>query len=112
MSQDIREVEESVCRSAALVCNMGAIDFTESMILAGKKARNKLRNCMFMQIFMGKIQKKPFRRTGRAETQRFRKMIEAIPVRIARNFSTVSFSLKKVQETMATNTPIPPLTMG
>ena len=38
MSQDIREVEESVCRSAALVCNMGAIDFTESMILAGKKA--------------------------------------------------------------------------
>ena len=40
MSQDIREVEESVCRSAALVCNMGAIDFTESMILAGKKANS------------------------------------------------------------------------
>ena len=38
MSQDIREVEESVCHSDALVCNMGAIDFTESMILAGKKA--------------------------------------------------------------------------
>ena len=38
MSQDIREVEESVCQADALVCNMGAIDFTESMLLAGKKA--------------------------------------------------------------------------
>ena len=38
MSQDIREVEESVCRAKALVCNMGAIDFVDSMILAGKKA--------------------------------------------------------------------------
>jgi len=38
MSQDIREVEESVCRASALVCNMGAIDFVDSMILAGKKA--------------------------------------------------------------------------
>ena len=28
MSQDIREVEESVCHSDALVCNMVAIDFT------------------------------------------------------------------------------------
>jgi hydroxyethylthiazole kinase len=40
MSQDIREVEEAVCHSDALVCNMGAIDFTESMILAGKKANS------------------------------------------------------------------------
>ena len=38
MSEDIREVEESVCHVDALVCNMGAIDFTDSMILAGKKA--------------------------------------------------------------------------
>ena len=38
MSQDIREVEESVARSSALVCNMGAIDFIDSMSLAGKKA--------------------------------------------------------------------------
>jgi len=38
MSQDIREVEESVCRANALVCNMGAIDFVDSMILAGRKA--------------------------------------------------------------------------
>lgn len=38
MSQDIREVEESVCHADALVCNMGAIDFVDSMILAGKKA--------------------------------------------------------------------------
>lgn len=38
MSQDIREVEESVCHAKALVCNMGAIDFVDSMVLAGKKA--------------------------------------------------------------------------
>ena len=38
MSQDIREVEESVCHAGALACNMGAIDFVDSMILAGKKA--------------------------------------------------------------------------
>lgn len=40
MAQDIREVEESVCRVDALVCNMGAIDFADSMILAGKKANS------------------------------------------------------------------------
>lgn len=40
MSQDIREVEESVCHADALVCNMGAIDFADSMILAGKKANS------------------------------------------------------------------------
>lgn len=38
MSQDVREVEESVCHANALVCNMGAIDFVDSMVLAGKKA--------------------------------------------------------------------------
>lgn len=40
MSQDIREVEEAVCRADALVCNMGAIDFADSMILAGRKANS------------------------------------------------------------------------
>lgn len=40
MSQDIREVEDSVCRADALVCNMGAIDFADSMILAGRKANS------------------------------------------------------------------------
>lgn len=38
MSQDVREVEESVCHASALVCNMGAIDFVDSMVLAGKRA--------------------------------------------------------------------------
>lgn len=38
MAQDIREVEEAVCHAGALVCNMGAIDFVDSMILAGRKA--------------------------------------------------------------------------
>lgn len=38
MAMDSREVEESVSKVSALVCNMGAIEHTESMILAGKKA--------------------------------------------------------------------------
>lgn len=41
MAQDIREVEEAVASADALVCNLGAIDFTDSMLLAGKQA-NKL----------------------------------------------------------------------
>lgn len=38
MAQDIREVEEAVSGVQALVCNMGAIDFADSMILAGRRA--------------------------------------------------------------------------
>ena len=38
MAQDIREVEEAVAKVQALVCNMGAIDLLDSMILAGKEA--------------------------------------------------------------------------
>lgn len=38
MASDLREVEEAVSSVQALVCNMGAIDRTQSMILAGKQA--------------------------------------------------------------------------
>lgn len=38
MAQDIREVEEAVVRANGLVCNLGAIDLVDSMILAGKRA--------------------------------------------------------------------------
>lgn len=38
MAMDSREVEEAVSKVSALVCNMGAIEHVESMILAGKKA--------------------------------------------------------------------------
>ena len=38
MAQDIREVEEAVADADGLVCNLGAIDFVDSMILAGKQA--------------------------------------------------------------------------
>ena len=38
MAMDIREVEESVEKVQALVCNMGAIEHIDSMILAGKRA--------------------------------------------------------------------------
>lgn len=41
MAQDIREVEEAVAVANGLVCNLGAIDLVDSMILAGKRA-NKL----------------------------------------------------------------------
>lgn len=38
MAHDIREVEEAVCSVQALVCNMGAIEDADAMVLAGKKA--------------------------------------------------------------------------
>lgn len=38
MAMDSREVEESVEKVQALVCNMGAIEHIDSMILAGKRA--------------------------------------------------------------------------
>ena len=38
MAQDIREVEEAVADAEGLVCNLGAIDLVDSMILAGKRA--------------------------------------------------------------------------
>ncbi len=38
MAMDIREVEESVEKVQALVCNLGAIEYADSMILAGKRA--------------------------------------------------------------------------
>lgn len=38
MAMDIREVEESVEKVQALVCNLGAIEHLESMIMAGKRA--------------------------------------------------------------------------
>ena len=38
MAQDIREVEDAVADAEGLVCNLGAIDLVDSMILAGKRA--------------------------------------------------------------------------
>lgn len=38
MAHHILEVEEAVCGVQALVCNMGAIEEVDSMVLAGKKA--------------------------------------------------------------------------
>ena len=38
MAQDIREVEEAVAGANGLICNLGAIDLVDSMILAGKRA--------------------------------------------------------------------------
>ena len=38
MAHDIREVEDAVSAMQALVCNMGAIEDTDAMILAGKQA--------------------------------------------------------------------------
>lgn len=38
MARDIREVEEAVAGVQALVCNLGAIDLVDSMVLAGRRA--------------------------------------------------------------------------
>lgn len=38
MAHDIREAAEAVTGADALVCNMGAIEDTDAMILAGKQA--------------------------------------------------------------------------
>lgn len=38
MTMDIREVREGIEGMDALVCNMGAIDFTDSMLVAGTRA--------------------------------------------------------------------------
>lgn len=38
MAQDLREVEEAVAGVQALVCNLGAIERTDAMILAGRRA--------------------------------------------------------------------------
>ena len=38
MAQDVREAAEAVRSAGALVCNLGAIDFVDSMISAGKEA--------------------------------------------------------------------------
>lgn len=40
MAQDVREADEAVAGADALVCNMGAIDFVDSMISAGKRAND------------------------------------------------------------------------
>lgn len=41
MAQDVREVEEAVSGAKGLVCNLGAIDLVDSMILAGKRANER-----------------------------------------------------------------------
>ncbi|WP_102048806.1 hydroxyethylthiazole kinase [Pygmaiobacter massiliensis] len=38
MAHDIREAAEAVCAANALVCNLGAIEDVEAMLLAGKQA--------------------------------------------------------------------------
>ena len=40
MCQDIREVEEAVANASGLVCNMGAIDLVDSMVLGGRRANS------------------------------------------------------------------------
>ncbi|MGN0159436.1 MAG: hydroxyethylthiazole kinase [Brotaphodocola sp.] len=53
MSHDVREVEESVAAVRALVCNLGAVDRVESMILAGKKANELCTPVVFDPVGAG-----------------------------------------------------------
>ena len=43
MASDIREVQETAAAASALLCNLGAIDKVESMILGGQAANTSLR---------------------------------------------------------------------
>lgn len=53
MTQDIREVEEAVGNVQALVCNLGAVGYAESMILAGKAARRLGKPVVFDPVGVG-----------------------------------------------------------
>ena len=46
MAHDIREAAEAVTGADALVCNMGAIEDTDAMILAGNQADNLFSSCL------------------------------------------------------------------
>lgn len=56
MSHDIREVEESIEIVNSLVCNIGCIDFIDSMILAGKKANDLGKPVIFDPVGAGATQ--------------------------------------------------------
>lgn len=53
MAMDIREVEESVEGVQALVCNLGAIEHVDSMILAGKRANQLLKPVVLDPVAAG-----------------------------------------------------------
>ncbi len=56
MSHDISEVEESISIANSLVCNIGCIDFIDSMVLAGKKANSIGKPVIFDPVGAGVTQ--------------------------------------------------------
>ncbi len=53
MTQDPREVEEGIENACALVCNMGAIGYAGSMVLAGKRANRLGKPAVFDPVGVG-----------------------------------------------------------
>lgn len=53
MAHDIREVEEAVSGAQALVCNLGAIEKADAMVLAGKQANRIGKPVVFDPVAVG-----------------------------------------------------------
>lgn len=53
MAHDIREAAEAVCAANALVCNLGAIEDVEAMLLAGKQANQLGKPVVFDPVAAG-----------------------------------------------------------
>ena len=53
MASDIREVQETAAAASALLCNLGAIDKVESMILGGQAANRAGKPVVFDPVGVG-----------------------------------------------------------
>lgn len=53
MAHDIREAAEAVCAANALVCNLGAVEDVEAMLLAGKQANQLGKPVVFDPVAAG-----------------------------------------------------------
>ena len=53
MASDIREVQETAAAASALLCNLGAIDKVESMILGGQAANRAGKPVVFDPVGAG-----------------------------------------------------------
>ena len=56
MSHDVREVAQSVCGADGLVCNLGAIEEVDSMVLAGRQANRLKKPVIFDPVAVGRTQ--------------------------------------------------------
>lgn len=99
MSQDVREVEESVAGVSALVCNLGAIDRVDSMILAGRTAVRLRKPVIFDPVAAGRT------RLRRDEAGRF---LSQVPCTVIRgNASEIRFLAGQQRGQRGAAAPVP-----